>query len=520
MIKKENIVNYMLILLILLGIFLRFYGLPSEYIWSDEQYSFVSAIKIHSQDLKSGIMYFQEHPGLGKWLVALPVNFISANYAPINALGPNMFTWAFIGYEAVTKNYVAIRIMNAILGSLAILFIYLIMKKLFNKEAALWGAAIMAISPDMIAYSRHEILMKIISISLVLGTLFFYIKYLSEKSEDKKWLYLGMTILVMTFAIGSRNFDPLFIIPTLIISQFFINREKNKLKENLIVTGLIIASFLFVFYYTYPSEAKAFAQQHLQAESPFQLLGFTFPSMIVFALTRNSYIFSLTFILIVISFIYYLINKNKSDKESGLVNLLNFTKNKDIKSVLIIFLAVSFFGIGLTRLGSGHMYNITFYASVFLLAGLIISKLISKYKVLKYVFILILIINIVQVIPNFPYSTWEYSNLGLGKRFYENNFDKEIPDSILNELNSRNNPPVMTSSLNTLVFYKGEKIPIVILQESRCNEEYFKAILKSKILIIHKEEITKDQYICQIYKSLPLKEVKNFKNQAFIYEII
>src|SRR3989338_775631 len=118
--KKENIVNYILIILIIIGIFLMFYNLGQEYILADEQYSIISAIKIHSQDLKTGIMYFQEHPGLGKWLVGLPVNFISANYAPINILGPNMFAWAFVGYEAFAKNYVAIRYMNALIGALAI----------------------------------------------------------------------------------------------------------------------------------------------------------------------------------------------------------------------------------------------------------------------------------------------------------------------------------------------------------------------------------------------------------------
>lgn len=517
--KNDKLISYILLTFIIVGIFLRFYGLSSEYLWSDEKYSMISAIKIHRQDFKSGVLYFQEHPGLGKWLVALPVNFISSNYAPLLALGPNMFAWDFIANESVTDTYTTIRYANALIGILAILFTYLIIKELFDKKSALWGAAIMAISPDMIAYSRHEILMKIIAITLVLATLFFYIKYIKEKLKEKRWAYLAVTIICLTFALGSRNFDPLFIIPTLIISQFFINREKENLKENLVFSGLVIISAIFVFFYTYPPEARAFAQEHLQAQSPEQLIGFTFLEIIYFALIRNSYLFSISFILILISIILYSYKRKSNDKEKLLPNLYQYLKSNETKTVLFIFLAVSFLGLGFSRLGSGHMYNITFYSSIFLLSGVFITKLNEKYNILKYVFILIILINLIQILPNFPYSTWSYSNFNLGNDFYENKIDKEIPDAVLNELELNGNPAIDTNMLAIFPFYKGQKLPAVIPNEPRCSEEYFKNLIKLNPIILHTEDIKQNQFICKFYKNLPLKEIKNFDNKAFLYKI-
>ncbi len=517
--QKGRVISYILIIFIILGIFLRFYNLSEEYLWSDESLSMISAIKIHQQDLKTGIMYFQEHPGLGKWLVALPVNFISANYSPLGALGPNMFAWSYLAFEAVSENYLAIRIMNALIGVLGIIFVFLITKKLFNQKAALWGAAIMAISPDMMAYSRHEVLMKIISITTVLAAIFFYIMYLTEKEKDKKWVYLGATIISVIFALGSRNFDPLFIVPTIILSQFFVKRGKENLNENLIVTGLLIAVFLFVFYYTYPPEAKMFAQERLEAESPLQLIGFTFPAMAYHALIRNSYLTTISFLLIFGSIFYYLKKRDKSNTGSPIANIYKLLKKDDAKSVLPIFLLISFLGIGFTRLGTGHMYNITFYAAVFLLAGVFLYHLTKKYNILSYIFLLIILINVIQIIPNFPYSTWDYSNFNLGRDFYENKVDKTIPDEVFRELEIKGNPLIDSSVLNIMVFYKGNKIPMAVPNERRCTEAYFKELISADPIILHRTTLQDDPYICPFYRALPLKEVRNFENQVYMYEI-
>ncbi len=517
--QKGRIITYILITFIILGIFLRFYNLSEEYLWSDESLSMISAIKIHQQDLKTGIMYFQEHPGLGKWLVALPVNFISANYSPLGALGPNMFAWSHLAFEAVSENYLAIRIMNALIGVLGILFVFLITKKLFSQKAALWGAAIIATAPDIIAYSRHEVLMKIISITTVLAAIFFYIMYLTEKEKEKKWLYLGATIVSVIFALGSRNFDPLFILPTIIISQFFIKRGKENLKENLIVTGLLIAAFLFVFYYTYPAEAKMFAQERLEAESPLQLIGFTFPTIAYHALIRNSYLTAISFLLIFGSIFYYIKKRDKPDTDRPIANIYKLLKKDDVRAVLPIFLLISFLGIGFTRLGTGHMYNITFYAAIFALAGIFIYHATKKYNMLNYIFLVIMLINIIQIIPNFPYSMMEYSNFNLGEGFYENRADKIIADEVFRELEIKGNPLIDSSVLNIMVFYKGNKLPMVIPNERRCTEAYFRELISVDPIILHRTTIQNDPYICPFYRALPLKKVKNFENQVYMYEI-
>src|SRR3989344_3294942 len=98
------------------------------------------------------------------------------------------------------------------------------------------------------------------------------------------------------------------------------------------------------------------------------------------ALIRNSYLTTISIILIFISLIYYLNKINKKDEKSALENIWIYLK--DQRAVLVIFLLVSFIGIGLTRLGSGSMYNITFYSTSFLLAGIVVYKLTEKYQII------------------------------------------------------------------------------------------------------------------------------------------
>ena len=60
---------------------------------------------------------------------------------------------------------------------------------------------------------------------------------------------------------------------------------------------------------------------------------------------------------------------------------------------------------------------------------------------------------------------------------------------------------------------------MAVPNEARCTREYFIELIKANPLILHRDDIAKDQYICQLYKQLPLKEIKNFENRVYLYKI-
>ncbi len=508
--QKFSSVQYILFAVILLGLFLRFYDLGSEYGFSDEQLSMVSTIKIARQDLQSGLLFFQEHPPLGKWLIGLPVRFIDADYSPLRFLGPNMFAWAPLAYDALAKNFQAIRIANAFFGGvLSLLFIYLIVKMLWGFDAALWSTALAAVSFDLIFMSRHDNLMKILAISLVLGTLYFYLRYVQEKNQERKYAFLGAMLIFLTFALGSRSFDPLFVLPTLVISQFYLRRSKEEMQENILFVALLAVSFYFVFFYIYPAEARAFAQAHLDAQGPLALVGFTLFPVIKNLLTRNSYLFSAVFLLIAASFAYFA----KQKKEHAFfVDFVTPVRARGVQSVAIIFFLVSFFCISLTRLGGGT-YDISIFSGVFLLAGPILQK-VAQYKHLKFVLLFLLVANSAQLVYGFPYNIWEYSNFGAGRKLGSIVIEHDLPNEVFQVLGERQNPFLLSNTVNTLLFYKGERMPIIIPGESRCDPKIFAELKKIKAHVLITSGDVADQYICPLFKEANLTLIKDFSGFA------
>lgn len=514
--RSFTLIQWILIFTIFLGIILRLIGLGNEYLFDDEQPSMIAEMKFHRQSFYDGAMYFQEHPPLGKWLLGIPSAFIDANYVPLNYLTPNLFIWKHITYESLGKNYYLIRLLNALIGILAILFVYLIASKAFDKKSALWSATIFALSADFILYSRHDNLLKMPVVTFLLGTLYFYTKYLESK-DNFKFIYLVSTLIFFSFSIGSRNYDPLFIIPTLLIGQFIINKGKKNLIENIIFVLLLAFCFYIVLYYFYPLEAKEFAQYHLEVKSPLKLIGFGMPGIFINSILRNSYAYSLVFI-------FFLILIFKKDFIKAILNR---------NSILpIIFLIVSFLGISFTqkRFGYGASYNIAFFSAFHLLSGKVIEYLSNKKKIFTYIFILTLAISSFIYLMSFPYGLWDYSNLGSKYPTYNKGFDKVMVDNVLSELSKYGNPPLITDSLNLLIFYNGEKYPLPINHINYCNSELIESISKKDYFLFIKSIDLNNEFnlnfLCPMFiNNIKLETVKVFQIteegfQPTLYKII
>ncbi|MEK6861036.1 MAG: glycosyltransferase family 39 protein, partial [Nanoarchaeota archaeon] len=417
--QKFTLVQWILIIAIILGVFLRLYNLDDEYLFDDEQPSMIAEMKFHRQSFYDGAMYFQEHPPLGKWLLGIPSIFINADYRSLTFLGPNTFVLKYLTFESLKKNFPYIRLLNALIGILAILFTFLIIKDLFGLNAGLWSSAIMSLSADFIGLSRHDHLLKIVAVAFAIMTIYFYLKYLKSK-DNYRFFYLVLTLVFFTFCIGSRNFDPLFLIPTLIFSQFLINRGKKNLIENIVFVLLLAISFYIVFYYFYPPEARAFARVHLEVDSPFDVLpGLGFIGVVKNMFLRNSYAYTIASILIIIFIVNEVVKliKNKwnfNNLEEG--SFLKAVYSGDMKAVVVLFFLVTFIGLSIMnlRFGGSSTYNVMLYGSTFLISGAVIEKL-SNRKMLIYILLIGMMITTVQFMIDFPYGVWRYSNFGIGE---------------------------------------------------------------------------------------------------------
>ena len=509
---KKNYLSFVLLLFILFGVFLRLYNLDEEYLWDDEQPWMLAEIKFHQQGFYDGTMFFQEPPPLGKWFLGLPTLFIPSNYQPLTFLGPNFFAWKHIAYESLRDNFVAIRFLNALLGVFALLATFLLVKKTFGTKPALWSTALFALSADFILNSRHDNLGKMTTVAFGLFCLYFYSQYLSEKDFTKKWIYLGVTFLFLLFALGTRNYDPLFLLPTLIVTQFIIHFGKKHLTENILIALFFLFSFFLVFKGYYPSAAQEFAKFHLEVSSPLALFGFGLFGVFKNMFLRNSYLYTIISLalIVVVAYNFMIIKKKK-----GFIfqNFLETFKTKNLSILLFVFFFVTFFGLSFTqsRFGYGTGYNVMLFAATILLSGKIIHFFVTQWKFLAHIFIVLLAITAIQFTIGFPYSLWDYSNLGDSYPYYPNVEDQEVIDQILFDMETKDYPPLMTDSLNVLLFYPKDKIyPLPIAHENYCNHAVIENIQQLRPYFFFRSGNLDNEYLCPIFKTANLHVVKAY----------
>ena len=114
-----------------------------------------------------------------------------------------------------------------------------------------------------------------------------------EENFQRRLLLLALTFLSLTLALGTRNYDPLFLLPTLFFSQFLVKRGRRHLAENILFVLLLLFSYVLVFHYYYPEQAQTFAKEHLEVSTPLQLLGFGLFGVIKNLFLRNSLLYTL-----------------------------------------------------------------------------------------------------------------------------------------------------------------------------------------------------------------------------------
>ena len=219
--KEINENTWFFIALLLVGSFiLRIWQIGSV---QEEIFDEVYFVKF-AKNYLSGTSFFDIHPPLGKLIIA----------SAIKLFGDKFFAW---------------RVMEAIFGTLVILFGYLIGKEIKNKIAGLFTALILALDGMILVYSRVG-LMDIFMIFFIMAGFYTLLKF----ANNKKLINLILAGVFLSLASSVKYIGGLLIfvyIFIIVIRKISIKKYWWKLILFLIIVPTIIYLTFFIFNFSF-----------------------------------------------------------------------------------------------------------------------------------------------------------------------------------------------------------------------------------------------------------------------------
>lgn len=159
-----------LLAIMLLGLALRAYHLTAQSIWLDEAYS-VWIAKLSIPQMIAEAAANDNHP---------PLYYLLLHY------------WGLVFGTSES----AVRLLSLVFGVLAIPMIYAVGRQLFNKEAGLVAALLLALSAFNIQYSQ-ETRMYILMVLLALISMYFFLRLLEQNPPFVTIGYVLSTVLLL-----------------------------------------------------------------------------------------------------------------------------------------------------------------------------------------------------------------------------------------------------------------------------------------------------------------------------------
>jgi 4-amino-4-deoxy-L-arabinose transferase-like glycosyltransferase len=518
---KSRYVYYFLIVSIFVGIFVRFWGIGEPWLEGDEPLTIISGIKLnHDGNPYDPRLYLYENPPVGRWFTGLPTRFIGIDYSLVLSIPLNMYVYSY--FAPFKEVYIPMRLVSAIFGTISVLAIFLISQRLFGLKAGIWTAVLASLSFDLIFYSRWT-LTEIMFVGLALLSVCSYVFYLQSKTQ-RRFIYMIVSIIFFTLALGTRSFTPLMLAPILLISQFLIKRGRVNLKENVIFTVMLVAGIYVFLSVIYPPEVRNLAQQLHVVFSPFDILGFSLQDVILVNIFRNSYLYLFSLLLLT----YWLFVFLREKKESGgndfsLKPLLNYAKSSAPSIVIVVFILICIIGFTFTKYAQPR-YQVLLFLPLFVLGGKTIEKF-GKNKLVLTLAVVLVAVNLLFFAKAYPYYS-EYQNFSVEKcggymiscstTGWQNHITelKQV-ETYFEELD---NPPIMTNEFNLLTFYNGETTPLIASQETRCEQATVQSFTNKYKYIVYwgsrggQTDIKTDPYVCQYLSQLPMELVMSLGN--------
>lgn len=202
--KEIILKNKYLIVIIFLGLFLRVYALGNMGLTSDEGTTLQQA-----KDLSNVFKYSQ-----------------TVEMSP-----PLYFLTTFVVYQ-IFHDVLFVRLISVIMGTFLILLVYILTKRLFEENAALIAAFLVAINPNLIAFSY---LLRTYSFFFVLMFLImiFSKKYIETKKDLLHLAVCNALLLLTTY------------FSFLILTAEFLALKINKIK-NAVILKLLAVIFIIL----------------------------------------------------------------------------------------------------------------------------------------------------------------------------------------------------------------------------------------------------------------------------------
>lgn len=214
--RKETIfsnTNITLMIILLVGAFLRFYGIGFEDLWLDE----VSTVWFGSK-------------GYG---VSTAVKRIITDLQ-----GPLYFIIIHFWLYVIDVSEATMRIPSAIFGTISIFAIYKLGKYLCNKQVGIYSALILSVSRINFYYSQ-EARTYTLSTLLTIISFYYFIKFLSESNKFN----LGLYIIFTTLLIYTNYFFLIIILPQ---SFYYLWHYNKNLSVSRILRWIGIQSIILI----------------------------------------------------------------------------------------------------------------------------------------------------------------------------------------------------------------------------------------------------------------------------------
>lgn len=387
--------NWLLIILILLGIFLRFYKLNG----------FVTFLGDEGRDaiILKRIITLEHFPLIG------PPSSIGQVY-----LGP--FYYYFIAPWLLLSNFNPIgpAIGVAIFSSLYLIINYFIVKEIINKKTAIISTVFLTFSSVLIELSRFSWNPNLMPLFILL-TVYFLIKSI----KTNHWYFFALTGIFLSFSI-QLHYVTLFLIPAIgIIYGDYLIKNIKKIKQVIFNLSLLIVNF---FVFISPLIIFDIRHQFLNANNFIKLLQQSSASNLIIKI--NS-LFDTFYFLNLYSFH---INLNKILIFTLLLFIVaafftSYKKQSSIKNFFFIFLLTIFFMSFYT--GEKHSHYLTvLYPLYYIIIAYCLSSIFNSLieKILIFIFILGVIFVNFQKYPYFRYPENNQIQLAekIAQKIYKN----------------------------------------------------------------------------------------------------
>ncbi len=216
--------NKLIILIIILGTFLRLYRIPAYTEFLGDQGRDVLRIR---QLIKKGDLIFigpQTSIGnmyLGPWYYYLIApSLLLANFSP---LGPAIF--------------------NALIGLLAIWLIYKFGSQWFGKKFGLWSGAFLAASPVVIKYSTFIWNPNVMPFFSLMSIWFLWRVWIKDDYQSLVWLSISLAMVLNSHYLGLLLFPVAGLVILLKFFNLFTNKDNQQLAVFLKIGALSLGIF-------------------------------------------------------------------------------------------------------------------------------------------------------------------------------------------------------------------------------------------------------------------------------------